>query len=615
MKIRQLLIKQVVVSLFIIPAITAVALPAVTLADNYVIDHQKTYQTTPTYKGAVTSYSRRSPEEYSIGYYVENGSIVGHHSLLSDDTPVTELDLDLTVFDNESNYSDDKTDYIFNPVIAKGSGTELTLTGSMIAYDSSDGAIGSDFSGRGAMIVATDYAKVLVNKMKIQTKGFVRTAFIPDHHGQILVKNSTVTTMGANPLTESYDGYFNSADQNIMISPPWVLGIQGGARLANMIGNNSTLTLIESKVISGAWGVLSTDAGKNFTMSLVDSNVEILPESEGGMSSGKFRYSHNYGSGYGSYIIGNAQQNFYGTHIKGSTYASILSGGDGYFRSSQGDIVLKDADGGTIETVQGRGMPSIIQSVFGFMAHNSGSINVLDGTVVQTEEATFLYKAGNVDFIADNAVLKPKSGIILQMIDNDDSTVGAEMGPKGPVFNTEFHEAEGWPSENGNDVPATGRGNGPFGPSKPNSVSLNLTNGQYKGNVFNGTGYYTQPGDALEVNIGEGAILKGAISLTETRHINENGDQNTYFTINDYYYLGHVENRNHRNGNSSLSVSLTDGAIWKVTGESHISSLIVEDGAIVGAEGEMVAMTVDGESTLIEQGQLYQGKIVIQAKN
>jgi hypothetical protein len=304
--------------------------------------------------------------------------------------------------------------------------------------------------------------------------------------------------MGADPLTEIYNGHVNSADQSIMISPPWVLGIQGGARLANMLGENPTLRVIDSKFLSGAWGGLSTDAGSNFMMNVVNAKVAILPKSKGGMSSGNFRYSHKYGSGYGSYIIGDAQQYFYGIQIRGSTYASILAGGDGYFRSSRGDIELKDADGGSL------------------------------------------------------------------------------------------------------------------GPAVSNSVTLNLTNGHYKGNVFNGTGYYTQLGDALEVNIGKHAALKGAISLTETRHVDENGDQNTHFTIDDYYYLGHVENRKHRNGNSSISVSLTDGAIWKVTGESYTSSLIVEDGAIVGTKGKTVAMTVDGEPTPIQQGQRYEGAIVIQ---
>ena len=31
-----------------------------------------------------------------------------------------------------------------------------------------------------------------------------------------------------------------------MLSPPWVLGIQGGVRAANMLGNKSTLTVVNS---------------------------------------------------------------------------------------------------------------------------------------------------------------------------------------------------------------------------------------------------------------------------------------------------------------------------------------------------------------------------------
>jgi hypothetical protein len=188
MKYRLLLIKRIAIAFFVTVTIAAVASPALTLADNYVVDHQEMYETTPTYEGVVTSYTGRSPEEYSVGYYVENGVIVGDYSLLHDDAPVTDLDIDLFVYDNESDYTDDEADYFFNPVIAKGAETDLTLTGSVIAYDNSDGALASVFSGRGAMIVATDYAKVLVDKMKIYTKGFVRAAFIPDNHGQILVK-------------------------------------------------------------------------------------------------------------------------------------------------------------------------------------------------------------------------------------------------------------------------------------------------------------------------------------------------------------------------------------------------------------------------------------------
>ena len=592
----------------------------------------KTVEAAPTYEGTVTSYTRRGNEKFSVGYYVKDGKIVDKYSLLADkDAPVSRLDLDIAAKGEA-----------FNSVIAIGKGTDLTLTGSISASDTGDGRKASDFSGLGAQIVAFDYAKVKVDSMKIDTKGFVRAAFITDTHAQILVKDSAVTTLGANPLTQAFKGYVNSANQNIMLSPPWVLGIQGGIRAGNMLGEKATLTVINSKITSGGWAILSTDACTSPMMNVVDSQLEILPSSKGGMSSGKFPYSSKYGSGYGTYLIGNSKQNFYGVTFSGLTYASIFTGGEGFYRSSSGKIELMDADGGVIETIAGKGKPTTINAVFGFMTHGDATVNVLDGTVVNSENAIFLNKAGGASFIADNAVLNSGSGVILQMIDNDDRTVGGSM----EAFNTEFKEAPGWPSENGNvTAPGAagaggsrqggpggmpggregapgGREGGPGGPGGrgeggpggmggSSDVKLTLTNGVYKGNVFNGSGYYNQSGNPLEVAIGNGATLTGAVSLTETRHINETGKQNTRFTINEYYYLGHVENRNYRNKTATLSLTLKDGGVWKVTGESLLSKFMVDKGTVEGADGAKVVMKIDGKEQPIRQGETYSGNIVV----
>ncbi len=565
---------------------------------NKVLVGGKEYSEKTTYTGTATSFTGRGDEGYCVGYYISNDTILSSNSLLvTNDSAVSSLSLKLTALDTSS------TSNIFNSVIATGSGTYITLTDSISVLDNSDGSVASDFSALGTAILSTNYATVYVDSMEIYTEGFVRAAFITDSHGQIIVKGSKLTTMGANPLTESYSGYSNSANQSAMISSPWVLGIQGGSRTANVLGNNSSLTFIGSEAIAGGWGILSTDACSNVVVNVVDSKLEILPESEGGMSSGNFSYSSDYGSGYGSYITGDANEYFYGTELTGLTYASILTGGNAYYKSSNDSITLYDGDGETIETIAGQGNPTTINSVFGFMAHNNGSINVLDNTVVNSEEAIFLYKDGNVDFVADEASLNSASGIILQMIDNDDATVGNT----NMVFNTTFSEDEGWPSENGNVTSSAGS----------SAVTLSLTKGDYIGDVLNGTGYYTQTGDALTVTIGEDATLTGAISLTETRHIDENGDQNTEFTINEYYYLGHVENRNYSNGNSSIAVSLSDNSIWKVTSESYISSLYVADGCEItdstGSAG--VIMTVDGDTTTIVAGTEYSGEIIITPDN
>jgi hypothetical protein len=592
----------------------------------------RTIDAVTTFEGTATHYTRRGKDKFSVGYYVKDGAIVKEYSLMADkDGPVSNLDLDI-VAKGEG----------FDSVIATGKGTDLTLTGTISASDKGDGKNASDFSGLGVQIVASDYARVKVHSMKIDTQGFLRAALISDNYAQILVEDSTITTMGANPLTQAWKGYVNSANQNIMLSPPWVLGIQGGVRACNMIGNKSTLTVINSTVTSGGWAVLSTDEGTSPVMNVVDTTLQILPASKGGMTSGKYTYSSEYGSGYGTYLTGNAHQNFYGVTFNGLTYAGIYTGGEGNYMSSNGKIELKDAESKIIETVTGKGKPTTINSVFGFMSHGQGTVNVLDGTVVDSEEAIFLVKAGGMSFVADSAVLSSASGTMLQMIDNDDRTVGGSRDG----FNTEFNEAPGWPSESGNvtkagssargqqgGMPSGQAGGAPRGPRGPGGpppdgspggppgdpggpggssvVKLALLNGNYKGNVFNGSGYYTQSGKALEVSIGKEATLSGAISLTETKHVDETGKQNTRFTINEYYYLGHVANRNYRNGSSTISVSLKDGGVWKVTGESLISKLVVDNGIIEGGNGAKVVMKIDGKEEPIKQGETYSRNIVI----
>jgi hypothetical protein len=608
--------------------------------DNEVVSNGKKVKLAVNYQGTATSFTSRN-DAYSIGYFIKDGAVVKQNSLLADqDGPVSKLKLDIKA-NGEA----------FNAVVAKGKGTDLTLTGSVSVTDSGDGRKASDFSGLGAQIIASDYANVVIDSMKIDTKGFVRAAFISDSHARLLVKNSEITVLGANPLTQAYQGYKNSADMPKMISPPWVLGIQGGARASNMLGDGATTTMLNSKISSGGWALLSTDGGNSFMMNVVDSTATMLPASQGGMSAGKFPYADKYGSGYGSYMIAKAKENFYGVTMNGTTYATIVTGGDVTYRSSNGAIKLLDGDGKDLMTVNGAGKPSVINSVFGFMSHDDGSVSVLDGTVVNAEDAIFLHKNGTVSFTADNAKLNSKSGVLLQMIDNDDTTVGGSM----QGFNTEFNEAAGWPSETDNVTtaaklkaaakkaatrvgapggpaaaggpagPAAGSGGapagapgGPGGPgggaqkkSGPVVVKLALTNGTYNGNVYNGSGYYNQAAKPLEVTIGKGATLNGAISLTETRHIDETGKQNTHFTINEYYYLGHVTNRNFRNGMSSLSVSLADGGVWKVTGDSWLSKLEMKGGTIEGPNGATAVMKIDGKETPIRPGATYVGKIVI----
>ena len=619
-------------------------------AANTVVDGEKSAPIKTSWKGkAVSSFSQRGDEGYQVGYYVNNGQLLAANSLLADsDASLSSLDLNVSA-NGEA----------FNAVIAHGAGTDLTLTGSINAMDNGDGSNVSDFSGLGAMVVASDGAKVTLDSMDIKTKGFARAAFIVAEHADMLVKNSEVVALGANPLTETYESYQNSANVTKMVSPPWVLGIQGGVRASNSLGEKPSLSLVDTSVTAGSWAVLSTDGCNYPQMTVVDSILEIMAGPEGGMSAGPFPYSAKYGSGYGTYAIGNANQEFYGSTIKGTTYGIIFTGGSATFDSSKGSIDLKDGEGKVLETVKGKGKPSVIESVWGFMAHSNADLKLLSGAVVNSEESTYLYKKGATNITVDGAELNPGNGIIVQMIDNDDSIVGVDSGAGDIVFNTEFNELPGWPSENGqitSKMPAAPAAGGPGGPggapggpggapggpggapggpggdmenvvgadglplagasrrvSAANGLTITFMNGDYEGDLFNGTGYYAQSAVPMSVTIGKGAELEGAISLTETRHIDENGKQNTHFTINEYYYLGHVANRPFRNGDSEVSVTVKDGGVWEVTGESLLDSLTLANGQIVGDMGKTVVMTVNGRPTAIKPGS-YEGDIVISLK-
>lgn len=477
----------------------------------------------------------------------------------------------------------------------------------------SDGNDVNDFSGFGAVVTAVNDATVTLDNVTINTTGVARPALFADEYGDVIFRNSRFHVKGGT----LYDGYVNSANQASMVAPPWVLGIGGNARGTNMEGACSSTTIINSDVTSAAWGILSTDAGSDMLLTVIDSVMTLDGSNENYKND---PYLENYGTGYGTYAIGNAQEFFYGATINVGTYATIFTGGYATYASSNfegGKMDLYPLDTNAdkyqflsssltgfgsepiLTGIEGKGQITTINSDgFGFMAHGAAGIHVTDGTVVNTKDAAFLMKTSGVEIVVDDgAQINTESGVVLQMLDNDDSIVGmGDMSTMG--FNTEFNEKEGWPSENGEVTGGAARGN----------VSMTIAGTTVDGHLYNGTGYYGQKASTLAVTLGEGAVLNGDIASTETIHVDENGKQNTHFTIKEYYYLGRVANRNYNNGLNTVSVELKDGAVWNVAGNSLISKLVIGEGCVVNGTA-----TVDGVATVLEAGKTYEGAIVITA--
>ncbi len=525
---------------------------------------------------------------------------------------------------DESNWTGDISDIQLNNAVtgagftavrASGEMSDVTVNGGTLVLtngaDDSQGEHASDFTGMGAAFVSYDDAKLTVKDVDVTTDGFVRAGVIVDQGAVAWIEDSSFVTYGANPLTEAYEGYVNSATTSKMLSPPWVLGIQGGIRTVNVLDTKATFVLVNSSMASGGWGVISTDGCTTPTLIIIDSDLRILSAAEGGMDSGAALYGAdyaNYGSGYGAYLIGTCDEQYYGSKVSGATFGAIAREGYATYQSSNGDIEVVSAKGESLGTVKGQGNVSEIDTVIGVMTHSSESVGLTytDGTIINTLAETVLYRSsGHADFVFDNAVVNPGNGIIGQMIDDDDSTVG--MGDFSTMgFNTALIEAAGMPSQNGNETGAT---------ANCEEANFVFANGDYAGDLYNGTGYYGQAGDVMNVTVGENATLTGAIALTETFHgvpysaeakafadaaegveyvfidkdfnvtANEADAayiQFTQFTIDQYYMLCRLLNHVYSNGYSAVNVTVEKDGVWTVAGESLISYLKVE-GTVYGA--------------------------------
>ena len=474
----------------------------------------------------------------------------------------------------------------------------------------------NDFSGFGAVISALNGAIVTLDNVNIETTGVGRDASYTDNYAHTIIKNSIIKVHGGT-LTDSY---VNTADQARMCAPPWVLGITGNARGTNLMGNCSSTVVLNSDMSANQWGVVSSDSGMDMQLFIVDSTLTLLGEGQ------ENPFSPNYGSGYGTYAIGNAQEYFRGVTFNVGTYATIIRGGFVDYASSRGtfDVYPLDADAPTqefgsknitgfgsdalIKDIAGQGKNTVVNSdAFGFMSHGAAVINIYDKTEVNTNNAVFLLKYNDQEINIDDASLKVKDGVILQMIDDDDSLVGADFSKGAPDFFTEYNEAPGWHEG----------GEGARQSDAP--VVFNATNVTLDGSLYNGTGNYDMPGgmgpggysgNLLKINLGKGAILNGTASATAVMHVNEKGVQNTHFTIKEYYYLGHVANKAAFNGVNGVEVTLADGAIWNVTDEGIITSLTVGEGCTFNG----VLTDADGNAVTVEAGVTYTGVLTVSAK-
>ncbi len=290
----------------------------------------------------------------------------------------------------------------------------------------------SDFAGYGTALVATGTStKLIVDGATIGNQGVVRNAVVATGGANVIVKNSTITTRNGTLPTD----YAQTVNTSQMRSVPWMLGINGtdNVRATNLLGTGTKATYINSTITSEGWGTLSTDEGSNCTLAVLNSTV------------------NNQTDGYGSYIIGNATENFLGATINVGGYAAINTGGVVNYGDSTAAAVssLNSSLGLGLSSAELAALtpaPTMIQSSrFGVMWHSSsGTVNIGGGTAFNTAEAVFLAKTNQAVTISvdgsGGAKLNPANGIILQVMDDDDP------GPVNSMNTGVYTEPTGSPS-------------------------------------------------------------------------------------------------------------------------------------------------------------------------
>ena len=478
----------------------------------------------------------------------------------------------------------------FNPIIVVDS--EYTIDGADITIDSDgDGSVACDFSGYGAAIAAYGDSLLTIKNSKVSVSGVANLALFADKGADVIIENSTFHSDGGT----LYAGYKNSPDQSTMVAPPWILGIMGTSRATNLMGTDSSTTVIDSDMSAAQWAILSTDSGSNMQLNVVNTKMSLTGASYPLQADGIFNAVNPYTtrSGYGTYTIGQADERFYGVDMSVGTYANILTGGYATYTALKAGqpINLLDAHDNTLTTYTPTAdkVTTINSDTFGFMVHQNSGLpaNILtieQGTVVNSGYTSILHKTGSsvVANITSGAQLNPGNGILVQAMDNDDSTTGMDMASFS--FYTTHEEYPGWPTKG-----ATSAGS--------ETGTYNLDGVSLTGDIFNATGWEANSSGAqspisMYVNLTNGTTLAGQISSTTAVHVTKTGSdavkaaapgekasegwtayQNTSFPIGHYFDIGQVANMVKSNTYNTIDVNVDGTSVWNVTGDGILNNV------------------------------------------
>ncbi len=431
----------------------------------------------------------------------------------------------------------------------------------------------SDMATDGAAIVASgEGTRLVIDGCTVVNKGVVRTAAISADGANLVVKNSTLVARdGILP-----EDYVPSASVTQMRGGFPVGGSTGNCRATNLLGAGSRSTYINTWISADGWGVLSSDNCTAPFLTAINSVVSVTGDNIGG---------------YGAYCIGNVTERFLGCTFDVDFDVVSLKGGYITIGDSDKEAVaalneelelgLTDEE---LEELPVQGT-TINSRRFGIMCAGLGTVDITGHTVIRTGETFFLNKGKMSTLTVDGAQgasIAAANGILMQVMDSDDP------GPTGKPYNEPTEDPV---RDESFDVT-----------SIENAAVSNFSNIELVGDFYNAVGYTLVDGKMNMALNFDNATVTGVITSSSSDHLKDE----LYINEEDYRLFGVLENTPCPAVNNGVIVSLANGSVWNVTGESYLTSLTLDSTSAVNG-----IVTVDGAAVDTSAGGGWTGAIVV----
>ncbi|MCD7844385.1 MAG: hypothetical protein LUG57_00715 [Oscillospiraceae bacterium] len=511
--------------------------------------------------------------------------------------------------------------------------TEKYLEASAVALDGGYNSVfigTTDAAGGGNMFhtTGTDSSLTLENTYILSAGSQTAASYVDGTNTTVVITDSYLESTGS---TEGYEEVSDfMALQGLLV---W------GHTRTNLSQGNSNTYYYNSVVVADGWAAMSTDGASGYGVNFVAVNS----------------YAETTDGGYAIYSDHECRDYVFGTTLVGAEYGAIIASG--------GELYMFDGDALDMETTELNAwrdeflaahpcelLDTSYQDfagedpVYALEAYTGEAMEVGASTLAGGRNAILVHKpdesktgkgadqqnvfvAVGVNLITDYTLFNledmPEGWYTPDCVTSSASffyedTLDYVLWTSGPAilmrscstliyledvtFETNYDEADF--GQSGvflmSVINSDGNANLIADGDVANPMDITIADSEITGDVLD---YDYQR--AMELTL-DGTALTGRIANFDVEDWNALWGEDGSIGVGTYAYDETYENC------ASISLTLTNGAVWNVTETSYISSLTVDEtSSITTDEEHLLTVTVDGVETDIEAGETYTGDIVI----